>query len=408
MREAVSSTPDARVDAAQVQAAGAQVDAARAAILPDLSLAGGFTLGTGNVVAGGIFPPQGLGVFSGPPVTVDGRPGWQGQAGVGLRWDLLGLVARVREVDVALAEAQVMDVRASLGSLDRAWTASAAWLAAAEADAALQAAEDDLLTWRRLAATAAALVAAGTRPAQEQAQAQAAIAGAEAAVARARGVADAATVRLGTVLRVAGPVGAPGPLPTRPAPVSAEAPALVVAQAAVEAHEAQVSASAARFLPRLELLAAGSARAGTWPPTAAPAVAPNWGVGLVLDVPLLDGASRRAEVTAARSALAAAVATREVAWATVSGQRAEAAAWLRAADMTVAATQAARDAARDALRLTEARYAAGLLPWEAVGGASLALRDADLAARLALVDAVRAALLVDYAAGDLSAWMEAP
>ncbi|HMV68454.1 MAG TPA: hypothetical protein PKA64_16515, partial [Myxococcota bacterium] len=87
---------------------------------------------------------------------------------------------------------------------------------------------------------------------------------------------------------------------------------------------------------------------------------------------------------------------------------AEAAAWLRAADATVQASRAAHDAAEDALRLTEARYAAGLLPWDPVGSAALALRDADLAARLAEVDVVRAALLVDYASGDLSAWMEAP
>jgi multidrug efflux system outer membrane protein len=408
MRAALSSTPDARLDEAQVQLADARVDAARAAMLPDLSLAGGFTMGTGNVVAGGIFPPQGLGAFSGPPTAVDGRPGWQSQAGLGARWDIIGLVARLREVDVALAETQAVDARASLASLDRAWAAGAAWLAAAEADAALQAAEVDLQTRRRLAASAEALAAAGTRSAQEHALALAAVAGAEANVARARGAADAAIARLATALRVADPVGDLGPLPTRPAPMSAEAPAVVVAEADVEAREAQVAASAARFLPRLELLAAGSVRAGSWPPTAAPAVAPNWGVGLVLDVPLLDGASRRAEVTAARSALAAADATSEVAMATVLGQRAEAAAWLRAAEATGLASQAARDASEEALRLTEARYAAGLLPWDAVGGAALALRDADLTARLALVDVVRAALLVDYAAGDLSAWMEAP
>jgi outer membrane protein TolC len=169
----------------------------------------------------------------------------------------------------------------------------------------------------------------------------------------------------------------------------------------------RVRVARAAFFPRVELAAAGWVRAGNWPPGESIEAAPNWAVGVVVDVPLLDLASRAADLRAARADGDEARARLEGVELEVRGQLGEAQALLDAARKAEAQGAAVVDAAEAARSQAIARFEAGLIDVTLVATTQTRLREAELGALTAQFDVLSTALARDYALGDLSDWMGA-
>lgn len=411
VRIAAEATPSAAADAAALDLASARVAQARASLFPELAISGGATVGTGNVVAGGLFAPTGYPAVSGPPAPVALKPGWQAQGGATVGWDLLALVSRVREVDAALAAEDRDASAAAARRQERSVAGAFAWISVAESDAALEVARGDLERARRVLEVAEALSSAGVRPDVERALAASEVALAEQRLARAEGNVRVARARLATALGGddelrSRPLAAPPERP--PNGGDASPPVVDAARADLASAGAGVAAARASFAPRLELVGATWYRAGAWPPGGPVATAPNWAGGVVVEVPLLDGAARKAEVRAARASEDAAAARLESVRITVDGQQAEALALLEAASRADAVGETVVGAAVAARGQAEARFEAGLVDVTVVATAIAREREARLEQLSARFDVLRAALTRDYVHGDLSAWTEAP
>jgi outer membrane protein TolC len=409
MRRASTATPGAAEDAALRRSADARVRSARTDLLPDVSLSSGVTVGTGNVVAGGLFEAPGYPTLRGPPGAVDMGAGWQVLGGVTMRLDLLGLIGRVRDVEVARAAAERTDARADAEQQARAMLAALAWLDAAEADGAVDVAQTQVERGRRLLEVAEGLAAAGVKPDVDRALAASELALAEQRLANAEGQAAARQARLAVLLggRPAArhALAAPPSAPPTQAP-KANNPLVQASASALSESEARVRAARARFAPRFDVLAAADVRAGTWPPGDPVAFGPNWAVGLLLEVPLLGPLSQRATVRSARADADAARARLDTVRLEIDGQVAEAEALLQAARRSSAQSGKVVDAANAGRERAEARYEAGLVDITPVATALTQAREAELAALQARFDVLGAALARDYARGDLGRWME--
>lgn len=169
--------------------------------------------------------------------------------------------------------------------------------------------------------------------------------------------------------------------------------------------EERVRAARAGFLPRLELAAAGWVRAGNWPPNGGMDVAPNWAIGMVVDIPLLDLASRAADVRSAEADADEARARLEGVELEVRGQLGEANALLEAARKAEAQSAVVVQAAGAARDQAIGRFEAGLIDVTLVATAQARLREAELGALMAEFEVLSSALARDYALGDLGDWM---
>jgi outer membrane protein TolC len=408
MRRAADEAPSAVADRATRRATQARYERARSELWPDLSLAGGATVGTGNVVAGGLFQPAGFPAVSGPPTEVRLGPGFQAMTGVAVRWDVLGLLVRIREADAALARRRRADASVIVQRQGRAMAAGLAWLEAARSAATIDVARGDLERGERLLSVAKALADAGVRPDVERSVAAAEVALAEQRLARAEGQAAAARARLAVLLGDsslgASALGAP---PAAPTPASAREahPSVRAMQSSVEELNARARAARAGFAPRLELAAAGWLRAGNWPPDAGMTVAPNWAAGVVVEVPLFDIAAQSADVRAAQADSDEGRARLDAVKLEVIGQLAEAQALLEAARKSEAYSAAVVQAAHAASNQAIARFEAGLIDVTLVATTQTRAREAELEALTAQFDVLSTALTRDYAIGDVSRWM---
>jgi outer membrane protein TolC len=231
-------------------------------------------------------------------------------------------------------------------------------------------------------------------------------------LARAEGQAGAARARMAALIGApssspaADALGAPPAAPAAPSGRDGH-PDLKVLRATVGELDERVRAARAGFLPRLEVAAAGWVRAGNWPPNASAEVAPNWAVGVVVDVPLLDIASRAADVRAAQADAEEARARLQGVELEVSGQLGEAQALLEAARKAQAQSAAVVQAAEAARGQALGRFEAGLIDVTLVATAQARLREAELGALTAQFDVLSTALARDYALGDLRDWMGA-
>jgi outer membrane protein TolC len=199
-------------------------------------------------------------------------------------------------------------------------------------------------------------------------------------------------------------LGAP---PEQPLPVSAPElhPSVRAQRSTLKEATARLAAARAAFLPRLELAAAAWMRAGNWPSGAAMEVAPNWAVGVILDVPLIERARQAADARAAAAEKDAAQARLEGMTVDVAGQLAEAEALLEAARRAEAQSKDVVSAAQGAHDQAIARFEAGLIDVTLVATTQTRAREAELAALSAHFDVLSTALARDYARGDLSLWM---
>jgi outer membrane protein len=409
MQRAADETPGAAADRATQRAAQARYERARTDLWPELLLSGGATVGTGNVVAGGIFQPPGFPAVSGPPTDVELGPGFQGTTGVAVRWDVLRLLVRIRDANAALARRKRADASLAAQRQARSTAAGLSWLDAARSAAAIDVVRIDVERGKRLLSVAEALAEAGVRPDVERALAAAEAALAEQRLARAEGQAAAAQARLAVLLGDSSPETYPlGAPPAAPAAASTRElhPSVRAMRATVEELDERVRSARAGYIPRLELAAAGWLRAGNWPPNAGVEVAPNWAVGAVVEVSIFDIASQAADVRAAQADTDEARARLDGVELQVLGQLTEAEALLEAARRTEAQSVTVVQAIEAAHAQAIARFEAGLIDVTLVATTQTRAREAKLEALTAQFDVLSTALARDYALGDLSRWME--
>jgi outer membrane protein TolC len=266
---------------------------------------------------------------------------------------------------------------------------------------------NDIERSSRLLGVAEALESAGTRSGVERALAAAELGLAEQRLARSEGQAAAAQARLALALGEAkGPVAlAEPPAVPPPAVVQGRHPSVRVQGANVEELEHRLRAARAGLAPRLELAAAGWLRSGQWPAGADREFAPNWAVGAVVELPVLDLVARSADIRAAEADRDEALARLRDVELEITGQVNESEALLHAARQAAAQSEAVVRAAEEAREQAMARFEAGLIDVTLVATTQSRAREAELAALTAQFDVLGTALARDYARGDLAHWM---
>lgn len=399
-----TANPAAVGAAASADAARARSVEARWALVPDLSVGGSATWGTGNVVAGPSFPLLGVPQTAGPPLDPVGAPAANGLVAATARVGLGDLPERLARVDAALARERSTDALARAAALEAGWSAGMAWVDLAEATDGVGLAEVDLAAAREVERRARALVDGGVRPGVERALAASATAASEARLVEARAAVAVAGARLSAALGGGAWEAAPGALGRATAPADGAPPALAAATEARASAVAAARAERAAFWPRVDLVAATWARGGGWPgPASAVPDVGNWAVGATASWSVLDLPEVSSRARAARADADAAAAAEEALRLAIAAQVAEAAARVVAADERRALVPARLAATDAALREAGARYEAGLADLaevELARALDRAARAEDVAARAA---ADRAALTLAWACGDLSA-----
>jgi outer membrane protein len=357
------------------EAAEASAREARGPLLPQLDLAGRYTLSRED-------PPG-----RGNAATSDTLSG--SLSADQLLWDFGRTSNRWRS---ARASADAAEKDADAAARDVVLEVRLAYFGLLEATALEGVARDTLANQERHLAQTAEMVKAGTRAAIDLARLRTAVASARAALVRAGNATRLAKARLDVAMGLPARAEYQAVAPSLPA-LAAEAwtgealfgeaararPELASGRAAVAAQEHTVGAVERALWPSLRL-GAGADASGPWDGGFDPAVGTS--VGLILSWPIFDGLSSPAAADAARARLSverARLADREQGiWEEVE----DAAAGVASARAELPAAEEALGAARDLLGLAEARYREGV-------GTSLELADAQLELASAAAERVR-------------------
>src|SRR4051812_43318011 len=106
MKTGAKQHPQARIDQADLQAADARVDVARAKWLPDVEVFAQVDRSTSNTSVGVMFPEPGIPVVSGTAGRTFGAGAFGSAIGASVSWDLLGFAQWDAQIDAANAELQ--------------------------------------------------------------------------------------------------------------------------------------------------------------------------------------------------------------------------------------------------------------------------------------------------------------
>jgi len=260
---ALAHNPRVREEEAAHVVAQDRTDAARARLLPDLSIVAQVNRGTGNVVPGPLFSLRGIPNLSGPPQGRAFNSGvWGSTVGASASWDVLLLERQMAVVDAALAEQGRADAATAALKLDVAFNAADRFLTLLSRTEIVRAARAGVDRDRVFVQIVKALTDQTLRPGADLSRARAELAIAEAQLIRTEQSAEVARIELGQALgepRLAitplpGPLlsGQPGAAPA----ARLAHPVLVESDAAVAAAQKRERAVELEFLPRLELVGA--------------------------------------------------------------------------------------------------------------------------------------------------------
>jgi outer membrane protein TolC len=426
LREAVeyalAHNPRVTGAAAARLAAQGRTDAARAALLPDLSVVAQVNRGTGNVVPGSVFSLRGIPNVSGPPRgrTFDSGV-WGSTVGASASWDVLLLQREMAVVDAALAEEGRAEAAMAALKLDVAFNAADRFLAALSRAEIVRAARAGVDRDRVFVQIVKALTDQALRPGVDLSRAQAELAIAEAQRIRTEQNEVVARIELAQAMGdpridvrpTAGPFlsGQPGAI----GPASAPHPALVESDAAVAAAEKRQQAIRLEYLPRIDLVAALWARGSGLPnpsPDGPPSGAhglspdtPNWAAGITFTWPILEMVGVRARARAEAANVRVETARRGEIGELIDAQVLSAAAIADGARQVAGETPVALQAARAAETQATARYKSGLATVLEVAEAQRLLTDAEIQDAEARLGVWSALLLAARAAGDLGPFM---
>jgi outer membrane protein TolC len=402
--------------------AAAQTDAARIDEYPRAGVSGELLRGTGNVLPGTVFPVAGIPSVTGPPMTPPRFDGgaWGTTLGIWANWDATDLPRRMVLVDAALADERSARSNTDARRLEIAYEVADAFVAAVEAHAWVRATEATVTRANTFGTQVHTLVDQQLRPGADASRADAEVARAHIALARAEQeaavrdahLAEALGVPAEQVTVVAGALLDSLP-PTR-ALQPREHPLVVSATEAVHAAELRARAAGLEYLPRVDLVAAlwlrgsgygtGSAAnlgaaQGLVPDT------PNWAAGIVISWPVMEMFAVRARVRIENARIVLAAARRVEIATAIEGQMRAARAMLDGALAVSRSTEPAVAAARASATQAEARYRAGLATAVDVADAQRVLAEAEIEDASARIGVRRAMLLVARASGDLAPFL---
>jgi outer membrane protein len=337
---AVERNPQVRAAEQTVRAAEARALAARASLLPSVSLSttGGLTGGASSVSTSG-----------------------QVSAGVThLVYD-----GGLREAQIRQADAQAQAARESLAVVrsDVALQAVQAFIGVVAADRFIAVREQALAQARGQLEAARAGFQAGTLPMSDVLRAESQLASAEVDLIEARAQADVRRVTLRTLLALSStaPITAVPPDPPPVFEVSQEE-ALQRAAARPEVRRSEAEVRAAEAALAAAMIAGGVTVTldGRYVLVATGGTSGTWSVGAVVSVPLYDGGRKQAQVEEARAGVDVARARLEHTRLQMQQEVVQARLSLLSATARAEVSQRAIGAAREAHRAAEGRYRAGV------------------------------------------------
>ena len=424
LRYAADHYPSLRAAAEQVNAATAGVVVARSGYLPRLDSLWQSNRATANNIFGQILPQSVVPALSGPVLpSTSSQSVWGSVAGALFSWEPFDF--GLRHATVAGADATVARARAdqAITQLDVEGAAGAAFLAVAASERAVKAAQADLDRREVLARAARALADSQLRPGAEASRADAERAAADTRLIRARQQLAVAQAALARALGIAGTVAIDSSgvvaVPT-PLDVTANAPnahpLARARQAAVDAARAQETVLARTDLPRLYLQSSVYARGSGADPSglldgSIDGLAldrTNWAGGVQVVFPnLFDFPSLRARRAASAATTRAETARYDEAVLTITAEQQEARAMVDAARAIAANTPVQLAAAQQSEAQARARYQAGLTSIVEVAEAQNLLAQAEFQDEVARFDVWRALLAEAIARGDLAGFRRA-
>ena len=419
---ALAHNPRVTQAAATRVAAQGRTDAARAGLLPDLSIVAQLNRGTGNVVPGPLFALPGIPNVSGPPKGRGFDSGVFGSAvGAGASWDILLLERQMATVDAALADEGRAEAAIAALELDVAFSAADRFLTTLSRGEVVRAARAGVDRDRVFVQIVKVLTDQALRPGVDLSRAQAELAMAEAQLTRTEQNEAVARIELAQALGdtrldvrpAAGPFlsGQPGNLAASKAPN----PLLVESDAAVAAAEKRRQAVRLEYLPRIDLCGAIWTRGSGLPnpsPGGPPSGGnglvpdtPNWAAGITFAWPVFETVRVRARVRTEAANVQAEAARRTELGQLVDAQLLSAAAIADGARRVATETPVALGAARAAETQATARYKSGLATVLEVAEAQRLLADAEIQDAEARLGVWSGLLLAARAAGDLGAFL---
>jgi outer membrane protein len=417
--EALANHPRIRASVAEESAAEARIDEARTARLPDVGVSAQLNRSTGNTVPGAFFPTTGFPQIAGPTRGKSLDEGvWQTGVGLWGTWDVLSLTRQAAAIDVALASHVEASAATSARRLEIAYRAADAFILLLEAQEAVRSAQINVDRVHVLSTVTRSLVEQSLRPGADAARADAELAAAQTALARAEQGRDVRRALLAEAvgnpaLRVsAQPAGLLAPIDGIAAraagAASASHPDIVQSNAAVTRTTEAQRLVTVEYLPRVDVVAAIWARGSGLFQSPGSGLVPdiaNWAGGATMTWSVLDIPTIRARARTASATRDVAVARRDEAYLAVSSQLATSAAVLRGALKVAQQTPATLAAARVAEQQAAARFKTGLTPVIDVADAERVLTQADIDDAVARLEVRRALLLLARASGDLGPFM---
>ncbi|MFN7983273.1 MAG: TolC family protein [Vicinamibacterales bacterium] len=412
--------PSIRAALEETAAATAQIRVAESAYLPRLDAVWQVNRATANNVFGQVLPQSVIPSMSGPVLAdASGSNVWGSAVGALLSWEPADLGLRAASVREAQANAALS--RADEGVMRLAVQAAvgAAFLAVAQADQAVVAAEADVERRDVLARAAHVLADNQLRPGADASRADAERAGARTRAIRAREAAAIARVEFARLLGLSGTAVSVDTTDVtatateaQPAPASNdEHPSVRARLAAIDLSKARESVLDVSNRPRLLLQSALFAR-GTGAHTdgvfdgGVSGLTPdrvNWAAGVQVVIPnLFETAALRARRMAAAASTRSVQAQFDESVLAVSAQRQRAAAVLEAARAIAQNTPVQVAAAAQSEQQARARYDAGLGTLTEVAESQNLLAQAEYEDVTARIDVWRALLDQAVARGDVT------
>lgn len=412
---AVERYPLVRAAAAQVATASANAALARDTYLPHADAVWQVNRSTRNNISGLLLPQPVISAISGPVSPSSADAIWNDAAGVLVAWEPLDFGYRSGLVRAADATRHAAGADEVLTKLQVATATADAYLTVLAAEQSVRAATASVDRARAIFEIVDARARAGLRPGADAARADAEVAAAESALARAEQSAAVSRVELGRWVGIPADrlVIVPGPLLQLPADVQSRPvslhPRVEAAAARVDAARAAEGAAAKAYVPHVFLDAttyargSGAAANGVIGDSNGFALtARNWAVGLNVTFPIFDGPALHQRHALELAREQDAVARYDQAREEVAADLARAEAGLAAAIRIAALAPAQLAAARAAEEQARARFDSGLGSMADVAETQRLLTDAETSGSLATLAVWRARLGVAAARGDVS------
>ncbi len=420
---ALTNYPAVRAALERVSAARAGVSLARTSYLPRTDTLWQSNRATADNIFGLVLPQSVISPISGPVLnSTSNRSVWGSAAGVLFSWEPFDFGYRRATVNAARASQARSAAELSVIRLDVAVAATEAFLTLLAAKQTVQAAQADVERREVLAKSIHVLVNNQLRPGADASRADAELARARIALARAQQQEEVSRAALAEVLGLAGtevdiepgPLLGPPPESTLPTPTISTHPVAAAQQARIDEVRAREHVLDRSYYPRFDFQSTVYGRGSGANPDGNFATGlnglglerSNWGAGMTVSFPLFDIFSIRARKRIEGSNERAEAARYDQTIQDLTGQLQQAKAALEGTRRVAANTPIELQAARDTETQARARYQAGLATIVEVAEAQGLLVQADIDDSLARLAVWHNLASVAVAEGNLQPFMQ--